>query len=305
MKNLLIILSLMIASTVLAQNQYGLSLDGGESFYLNDDSNNSLDLSSTWTLEAWIKVNSYNSSDFECIMDRRTVFSFYLIEDTDSPSGDYAIRFVTRDASDNLGRSLRSDTHTEKTMSLGQWHHVAVNYDGSTARLFVDETEVDSDTDSGWSLSASVKSLNIGGRYWGSYSRQLSGAIIDEVRISNNTRALSDQQTNNGDVPYTEDAHTIALFNFEDAGDPPTYATGTDNSGTVGDDDITSADYVDVSESLYLENRAPEIAAIADQTIDEHTAFTVAISTSDVNYDDLILHVLEVAGHAVISHTDT
>ena len=78
---------ILTAAFLTADNSYVISLDGSESFYVNDG-NNALDVSDNWTFEAWIKVGSYVPTNYECIMDRRTVFSFYLISDTSEPIGD-------------------------------------------------------------------------------------------------------------------------------------------------------------------------------------------------------------------------
>jgi hypothetical protein len=234
-------------------NKYKISLDGGESFYVNDDASDHLDVSGSWTFEAWINVHSYSSGDYDCIMDRRYVFSFYLIDDDDK---DYAIRFVARDGSSNIIATIRCDGTSGSTsadMMFDTWYHVAATYDGTTAKLFVNGTEYDSNTDPDWALSTTTdNAINIGGRYWGSYSRQMTDADIDEVRVSDIDRAISDMQTDQSAEAYTSDGNTVLLMHLDDQGDSPTFISGTGLAGTTGDNDIASGDYVLITSTSRL-----------------------------------------------------
>ena len=256
--------------SIFADNPYAISLDGGESFYVNDG-NNALDVSDNWTFEAWIKVGSYVSGDWECIMDRRTVFSFYLIDDVTEPVGDYAIKFAARNSGGSIIASVQSDDHATVTCSFDTWTHVAVTYDNSTAHMYINDTEVDSNVDADWSLTSGTNSINFGGRYWGSYSRQMSNADIDEIRVSNIARSIGSMQTSIDDDPYTLDSNTILLMHLNDQGDPPTYESGTDPllTGTKGDDDISSTDYVDPGDLTFGDQSAPTFAATYPKIINE------------------------------------
>ncbi len=297
-------IALLLSSMALAQNQYAIGLDGSESFYVNDGDGNDLDVSSAWTFETWIKVGSYTSLAYDCIMDRRSVFSFYLVDDDDN---DYALSFVARSSADAIIASMDCDGSgsTSANMEFGIWYHVAATYDGTTARLYVNGTEYDSDTDVDWLLTEATTAVNLGGRYWGSYSRQMSDAQIDEIRISNIARSLADMQTSNGATPYEVDANTVLLMHLDDQGDPPTYASGTGLDGSTGDTGITLVDYVDVSESLYLENRPPQLEAILPQWTDEHQAFEVFPEVLDPNGDDLTYDLELLTGFGDLVLTDS
>ncbi len=245
-KNIFFLLLFLTTTDLMAGNKYFISLDGGESFYVKDDASNHLDVSSAWTFEAWINVHSYSSGDYDCIMDRRHVLSFYLIDDDDD---DYAVAFAARDGSDNIIAYMDCDGtgSTSANMQFDTWYHVAAIYDGTTAKLYVNGTEYDSDTDADWALTTGTgNTLNIGGRYWGSYSRQMTDADIDEVRVSDNTRSISVLQTDVSSEEYTSDANTVLLMHLDDQGDSPTYVSGTGLTGTIGDKNISSVDYVTI-----------------------------------------------------------
>ena len=271
---------ILTAAFLTADNSYVISLDGSESFYVNDG-NDALDVSDNWTFEAWIKVGSYVPTNYECIMDRRTVFSFYLISDTIEPIGDYAVKFVARDGS-TIVAALTSDSLA--TMSFDNWYHVAASYDGSEAKLYVNDTLADSSSDSDWSLTATTSSLNIGGRYWGSYSRQMSNTDIDEIRVSKIARSISAMQTSVDDAPYSADSSTVLLMHLNNQENPPTYESGTDPilNGSSGDTNITSSDYVSPGDLTMGDQSAPVFAATYPKVQNETpTTFDLAVQIDE------------------------
>jgi len=250
----LIIFLFLSSSSMFAGNVRVISLDGGESFGVNEG-NNALDVSTEWTFEAWINVGSKVTSNYECIMDRRTVMSFYLIDDNEG----YAVRYVARDGNGNIIASLRCDgggsTTEHANMIEGDWYHVAATFDGTTARLYVGDTLYDESTDSDWNLTASSNSLNIGGRYWGSYSRQMSNTDIDEVRMSNVARDITDMNTQRSAEAYSVDLNTIILMHLDNSANIPTYETGLlSPPGGPFDSNISAADYVNPTDQLLRPN---------------------------------------------------
>jgi len=185
-----------------------LDFDGDDSFFVND-SYDKLDVSDKWTYEAWVKVNSYNSSDWSVIMDRRGSFSLYLLDDTDA---DFAVRFVTRDGNDQIVESLRSD-NSDLNLEFGKWFHVAVSYDGTDAKLFLNGNVIEESNDASFTFASSTNALNVGARYWGSYSRYLNGQI-DEIKISDTARYTEEFCPDRYEV-LTADKNTRLLLNFQ------------------------------------------------------------------------------------------
>ncbi len=160
-----------------------------------------------------MNIKELNSnSDWDIIMDRRTVFSLYLIEDDDA---DYAIRFVSRDGSDNLVASVRSDS-SEVNLNFDEWVHVAVSRKDSITSLFLNGKEVDSSLDTNFSLRYSIYALNFGSRYWGSYSRYLVGDL-DEIRISDSARYTHNEDFSSYRcMPFLPDANTVLLLHLDE-----------------------------------------------------------------------------------------
>ncbi|MFK5879447.1 MAG: C10 family peptidase [Flavobacteriaceae bacterium] len=158
-----------------------LDFDGNDSFFVYENSSNDFDVSSSYTIESWVKIDSRSSGTYPVILDRKTVFSMYLISDSNA---DYAVKFVARNNSGSVIASVQSDSSTEN-LSYGNWVHVAVSRSGTSTKLFINGTQASSSSDSDFSLSASSNALNIGARYWSGYGRYLNGKI-DKIRITDN-----------------------------------------------------------------------------------------------------------------------
>ena len=190
-----------------------LEFDGNDSYFVKDNYFSDLDVTDNYTFETWIKINQLNTnSNYDVIMDRRGVFSLYLIDDVDA---DYAIRFVTRNSSDAIDKSLRSD-NSAINLHFGDWVHVAVSKDSTYTCLFINGKEVDSSLDSNFKLSRSTKALNVGARYWGSYGRYLVGEM-DELRISNTARYLHNQEYKHYRIfPFEPDSATVLLLHYDE-----------------------------------------------------------------------------------------
>ncbi len=188
-----------------------LDFDGNDSFFANDNAYDDLDVSNEWTFETWVKVNNFHpTSDFDVIMDRRTVFSMYLISDNNA---DYAIRFVSRASNGNYNASLRSD-NSSQNLNFGDWVHVAATRTGGVARLFINGQLVDSSVDADFALTPSTNAINFGARYWGSYDRHLVGEL-DEIRISNTARYTSSFSPSRSNQ-FSPDANTVLLLHLDE-----------------------------------------------------------------------------------------
>jgi len=159
-----------------ASGKFGaaLSFNGSSSLVTIADTA-ALRLTSGMTIEAWVNPTTLSGSWRTVVMKEQPgqlTYALYANNDNNRPSGHLFVG---------------SDTPVDGTsqLPLNSWSHVATTYDGTTARLYVNGSEVASRT-LGGGVTTSTNPLRIGGNgVWGEY---FSGSI-DEVRIYR--RALS------------------------------------------------------------------------------------------------------------------
>ena len=99
-----------------------------------------------FTLSIWFNLNSLPSTVLYPIMWRNFTLTeggigIYAISST---SGDYRIANVVRDTSGNRADCDTDDADHEGTFN--QWHHAVSVWDGTTLRLYIDGTEIETDT---------------------------------------------------------------------------------------------------------------------------------------------------------------
>ena len=133
-----------------------------------------LDLTTGMTLEAW--VNPSRPTGWRTVILKEQVgglaYAMYANTDTNRPSGH---AFTTTEF----------ETRGTATLALNAWSHVAVTYDGTNLRLYVNGTQVSSRAVSG-SLVNSGQALRFGGN--GIWNEWFMG-LLDEIRVYN--RALT------------------------------------------------------------------------------------------------------------------
>jgi hypothetical protein len=88
-----------------------------------------------------------------------------------------------------------SDTYSQAgTIALNAWSHLAATYDGSTLRLYVNGTQVSSQTIAG-SILGSSGPLRIGGNtVWGEWFK----GSIDDVRVYDRALSAAEVQSDMG-----------------------------------------------------------------------------------------------------------
>ncbi|MDA0168656.1 Ig-like domain-containing protein [Solirubrobacter taibaiensis] len=154
---------------------------GGLSFVNSGDwvtipSHASLNLGAAMTLEAWVNPTGFNYWHTVLLRERNAnamAYGLYADNDVDRASGHVSTN--------------GSEVHTNGTSTLpvNTWSHLAVTYDGSSLKLYVNGTLSSQRAVTG-TIDSSTLPLRIGGNnVWGEYFR----GVLDEIRVYR--RALS------------------------------------------------------------------------------------------------------------------
>ena len=149
----------------------------GTNDYVEIPDHSSLDLTSTYTLECWIKANSFSGT--------KGIISKYQ----SSGANGYFLRLN--------GNDLEFDGLTaDVNLVTGVWYHVAVTKSGTTRKLYLNGEEK---TLTGTALNVSANSnyLAIGADFnVGSPNSRIFNGYIDEVRIWNVARTQAEIKMN-------------------------------------------------------------------------------------------------------------
>ncbi len=139
-----------------------------------------LRLTTTMTLEAWVKPSAVNATWRDVIYKGR---DNYFLEATSSRNG------VVAGGGIFAGSGV--EVYGPSTLPLNVWSHIALTYDGAMLRLYVNAVEVAALARTG-TLTTSTNPLQIGGdSIFGQYFQ----GVIDEVRIYNVARTGSQIQS--------------------------------------------------------------------------------------------------------------
>jgi chitodextrinase len=161
--------------------KYGgaLAFDGSSSSVTVNDAP-SLDLTNGMTLEAWVKPSAVNASwRTVALKERSGGLSYALYADSE---------FAAPDGRIFSNNEYAATGATELPVNV--WSHLAVAYDGTTIRLFLNGTLVSSSSVGG-TIQPSAGPLRIGGNgVWGEW---FAGSL-DEIRVYNRPLSASEIQ---------------------------------------------------------------------------------------------------------------
>jgi hypothetical protein len=153
----------------------GLNFDGSNDFVQISD-NDAMDVTN-FTVSAW--MNYAATGAYKYLTERGTDPNFYLYYD----GSQYVYGF-------NNGTSNVDHTYTT-AVSTSRWYHIAMTYDGSYIKLYIDGILVDSEAETGTPNTSGTKNLNIGSDIVTDACCMMNGSI-DEFKLY--TSALSDAQ---------------------------------------------------------------------------------------------------------------
>ncbi len=103
-----------------------------------------------------------------------------------------------------------ADIRSNMDITDGQWHYLAMVFDATSVRLFVDTNEVVNQPVTRNPMESRPGSLRIGTVEQTGQEFSCNG-LIDEVRISKGTRSIHELPQ----TPFENDAETIALWHFD------------------------------------------------------------------------------------------
>jgi hypothetical protein len=200
-----------------ADSTIAVDLESTESDYLSiaDASQTGLDLSTTGTLEGWFKFESTPAG-----------YNYLIAKDDTASNRSYFLRYSTTDTQLEAGVNDGSNWdlyYYDWTPTPGTWYHLAVtintgNASATTFEFFIDGSSVGNGTAL---LSANITAIQNGtapfsiGSDGAGTVGQLFDGVIDEVRIWNDVRTVS-EINNNKSVELTgSEDNLVAYWPFE------------------------------------------------------------------------------------------
>ncbi|GAB4532484.1 MAG: hypothetical protein Tsb0014_16970 [Pleurocapsa sp.] len=107
------------------------------------------------------------------------------------------------------------NVHTTKTVNFGQWNHVAMTYDGSTLKTYVNG-ELDRTDTYGSNFNDTSTNVLIGAQYVQSEIANLFQGEIDKVEIWDRALTYTQIQNNANQELTGNETGLIAAYNFDD-----------------------------------------------------------------------------------------
>ncbi|MGY8873202.1 MAG: DUF6701 domain-containing protein, partial [Pseudomonadales bacterium] len=135
--------------------------------YVNLPDSNSVDLSATLTVMAWVRLDN-TPTELKSFISKDANYEVHI-------NSSLQVLWLWRD-SDNVARSFTSGN----TINLGQWHHIAVTYKDGLQIIYIDGQEVARQTHAG-ELKTNSNALQIGQDH--NVAARFFDGDIDEVKI--------------------------------------------------------------------------------------------------------------------------
>lgn len=168
-----------------------------------------LDLTENITIAAWVYADSFLTDN--AILEKRSSSSSYPIGYSFSVNQDRKLRFFSRDNS----TSTRVDAVSSSTITSGGWRHVAVTYDRSNVRFYINGQAAGAPADTS-ALNSNTHDLTVGltgNGFWdwngridelGVWNTALSQADIVELYERGAQRLFIDVRTCDDDTCFDE-----------------------------------------------------------------------------------------------------
>lgn len=215
-KQLLTILTIIAFVFVANAQDYALKFDSSipqrvkYSTVTDDALDTKLNGATDYTIELWVYPTSSTFHN-TVLMKRWDQFAVTLYKDAD-----FRFYFTVYGTSNKYVNTINN------AFALNQWNHIVIICDSSanTIKLYNNGVDVTDDTDTAADvvLAAAPASSNLYLGYGGSGT--YFDGYLDKIRIKNTAELIGSLQTDINDAPYTTDANTALLYNFnEGSGD--------------------------------------------------------------------------------------
>ncbi|MDD2963989.1 MAG: LamG domain-containing protein [Bacteroidales bacterium] len=217
------------------QGGYALEFDGTND-YVAFGYNSNLILTSSVSIEAWIKLNSTNTQDFLAgkIIHGGSNYGYGLYINAGNLGGSPGQITFIAGRSWNDWPSVRSNTILE----TGKWYHVVGTFDGRYLRIYVNGM-LDNTYDRGYSYSMNDSGDNFKIGYNSNIGDNYFDGYIDEVRVWGTARTQEEIKANMCKEVGTN-TNLKAYYQMSNGSG----TTLTDNSGNSGTGTISGASWV-------------------------------------------------------------
>jgi hypothetical protein len=262
-----------------------LNFDGSDD-YVSIAHNAAFDYSSGFTVEAWVKADALTNHGalVSKFANSNREFSVLLLN---TGVVEYSISF---------NGSTEQYFNGNTTLNAGTWYHIALTYDGSTMRAYLNGVADGTKSVSG-SIRVGSSPLYIGARSEGSLSRFFDGTI-DEVRIWTTTRSQADIQGNMNSELSGNETGLLAYYNFNQGtpgGSNGTETTLNNNSVSTYDPNVINGGgtliFDNNGETLTLDNLKVNMTGVVQvttgTTLQTNDSLTL-IASSASSYGQLI-----------------
>lgn len=203
MKKVVLLAVLFTSLKSQAQN-YSLGFDGTDDYVTIAD-NNSLDLSSTFTIEAWLNPSGAGSNNPQGGMIINKELNYEIARFQDG-----TIRF----ALSSNGTSWEW-VNTGMVVPLNTWSHIAIVKDGTSVTGYLNGNSSYSNSSQPSSLSTNSQIVWVGGR---STASQYLNGQIDELRIWSTARTASEIKQNMFNKNLSNSASgLVAYYRFNES----------------------------------------------------------------------------------------
>ena len=183
------------------QPSYALEFDGIDDFVALSNTS-SVNLSSAITIEAWINPSKNTGIQNVLSKSSSSQNSGYIFPRTDNGWTDLAGYLYINGTWEVISAPYPT---------LGEWHHVAITFDGTLIRLFIDGLEVNQKAAVG-SIALNTNALTFGNQ---TGLTEYYGGKLDNVKLWDVARSNAEIQASMNDCYTTYPANLVASYNFE------------------------------------------------------------------------------------------